>query len=206
MANKKIEQLTNDTSVNMSVNDLLPVAKYVSPGVYNTVFKNGSNIINTITGLPTASFTNINTSINNVSSSIIPTTLNYLNILAVTQSIGQSISSGSNFFISCTLPIGTMDPMKAYIIDFKIYAWGITTQARHVQEYKIVFTNNNTILNATTAANAILDVFDTSGADITLNPTNIGFHSGSNSLRFTASHTIAGEFITIYSTATIYSI
>lgn len=203
MANKKIEQLTDDTAVNMNVNDLLPFAKYVSPGVYNTVFKKGSNIINTITGLPTANFTNINTSINNVSNSIIPTINNNLGILTVYTGVNINVPAGG----TTTVNIGTgvfnslMSIKRPYIVNVKLYAYcNGSTLAVNTQEYNIGFANN-----------ILIDGFDypnklyeySTGANIFLNAS--GFTFSSNTLKFSISHAITGETVSVYARAIIYS-
>lgn len=203
MANKKIEQLTDDSGVNMTVNDLLPFAKYVSPGVYTTVFKKGSNIINTITGLPTVNFTNINTSINAVSNNILPTVKGYCNILDVFET-GVSLASGVSTLISIGPGItGNMFANRPYIINLKIYAYSNGPVSVKVQEYNMAFVNTS-IFGGNLNADKLYEYNDAGGVDISINASSISYNAGSDSLRFSVSHSISGEFVSIFATATIY--
>lgn len=202
MANKKIEQLTNDSGVNMTVNDLLPFAKYVSPGVYTTVFKKGSNIINTITGLPTANFTNINSSINNVSNSIIPIVKGYCNISDVFET-SVSLASGVTLISIGPGITNNMFANRPYIINLKIYAYSNGPVSVKVQEYNMGFVNTS-IIGGNLNADKLYEYNDVGGANINLNLTSILYHVGSDSLQFNVSHSISGQFISVFATATIY--
>lgn len=105
MANLRIYQ-TLDLSGSISPDDLILTDKYQGSDSYTTGFKKISDIINYITVLPTANFTNINTSINNnttaittLDNSIEPRIETFTRTTAVTRDFRSILSSGNGNWV-----------------------------------------------------------------------------------------------------------
>ena len=183
---------------NMLATDLFPVDKY-NGGPYITVYRTGQEIMNAITSLSTATFTNINTSINNVQNNIIPTANGEYRILEVRQ-LGQSLLSGSTSYIVFSNINSLMTLDIPYIINVKIYARCVTTTiATRVKEVTMVYVNKST--PESLGLFTVLEYADTNGANISIG--NPGIHSVNN-IRISCSHSIAAEYVTFSAVVTIH--
>lgn len=207
MANKRIYELTSDTGVSMTDNDLIPIDKYVSPGVYTTVYKNGLNfknyISNYITGLSTASFTNINTSISN----IIP---NFLNLQYIAN-IANGSSEVLNGVITVLNVVDMLDlalPSRPFVTYVKIFAYAYPPNDGNVgiAEYRIVGTSlagsGDAVIVSTT------ELYKHESAGISINTSGFTFIDGGSAvdLRFSNSHTLGGpgDIVKFVATTTTY--
>lgn len=201
MANKRIYQLTNSTASALTDNDLFVVDKYISAGNYTTVYKNIGNIRSYITALPTSSFTNINTSIINVTNSIVPL---YRADIGINERVlinVTGITTGSSTVV--TIP----DIVQQYadttrIINIKIIA--TTSHSPNpfttTQEYNLTALNSS-IVGGNANANKLFQ-HDNSSGNIVVNPTSI-LMSGTN-LTFTVSHSYAGFTLKVKALALAY--
>jgi hypothetical protein len=147
MANVRIHQLTSDTGINITDIDLIPVDKYISPGVYNTVFKSGLNfktyISNHVIALATASFTSINASINAVK----PGIYNELHLRnVVTNSVVISNNVSTSLFCDVIENISYATGHRPIMLNIRVYARGTTGAAINKMsygEYRLVLASNN---------------------------------------------------------------
>lgn len=199
MANKRIFELTSDTGVIMSDNNLYPVDKYVSPGVYTTVYKSGLNmktyVSNYITGLSTASFTNINTSINNVKPSIYAEQKIY-NVTTTTGTIPFNV--GAVFKVYLGNPaFFTGRPMYCNV---RLIAYSNAGTGVGTLEFNALFNSSTNAMVGTTI------VFNY-GQSITFNTGGVstGVDGGGQYIQFSNVHTIGGETVTAKATATLYA-
>jgi len=183
---------------NMLATDRIPLDKF-NGGPYITVYRTGQEIMNSITSLSTATFTNINTSINAVQSNIIPTINTYQEILEVRQA-GISLASGSSSFINF-ININTLMTLDIpYIINIKIYArCATTTIATRVKELTMVYVNKAT--PESLGIYSLYEYADTNGASIIIGSPVI--HSVNN-IRISCSHSISAEFVTFSAVVTIH--
>lgn len=144
MANLRIYQ-TLDLSGSISPNDLILTDKYQGSGSYTTGFKKISDIINYIRVLPTANFTNINTSINNnttaittLDNSIEPRIETFTRTTAVTRDFRSILSSGNGSWVYTPyipLPINltnvniTNDDKHLFFITCRMTAYTLDTNS-----------------------------------------------------------------------------
>lgn len=194
-------------SGNMLPTDRIPVAKFGTP--YITVYRTGQEIMNAITSLSTASFTNINTSINNA----ITTATNNANAYSSSLDgvigrdffLGGSFSSGSSHVIESNIDLATLGSVQAdrvYTIKVKIYAYQVSGAcAVRVKEFNITVATDSSlgapgvqIIGGGSSSDFLFDHYDTGGANITLAPSGFSI-SGAGKLRYSVSHGIAGQFV-----------
>jgi len=199
MADKPINLLPSSAG-NMLSTDRFPVDKFAG-GPYITIHRTGQQIMDAVTSLPTATFTNINTSLTNLQNNIIPTVYTNSKIIEV-RSTGASFASGSSIFIILININSSMSLNRPYIINFKIYARCTgATIATKVKELNIVYVNKST--PEIIGTNSMYEYNDTNGASITIgNPSVIS----TNNIRISTSHSIATEFVATTVVATIYGV
>lgn len=101
---------------NMLSTDRIAVDKF-NGGPYITVYRTGQEIMDSITSLATATFTNINASINAVSASIVTTANTNYRVFSVLQQ-SLSISDGVSGFLTFTSINSGMGSNVPYIINF----------------------------------------------------------------------------------------
>lgn len=199
MADKPINLLPSSAG-NMLSTDRFPVDKF-DGGPYITIHRTGQQIMDAVTSLPTATFTNINTSLTNLQNNIIPTVYTNSKIIEV-RSTGASFASGSSIFLTLININSSMSLNRPYIINFKIYARCTgATIATKVKELNIAYVNKST--PEIIGTNSMYEYNDTNGASITIgNPSVIS----TNNIRISTSHSIATEFVSTTVVATIYGV
>ena len=200
MANKRIHELTSDIGVDVVGNDLIAVDKYVSPGVYTTVFKNSDNVRNYIstyvTGLSTASFTNIETSIDAVQPAIYSE--QRLHNVVNAQ---HSITSGSSLFLKAPGLIQFPFAGRAFVAHVKIFAYSNSSDTVAIGEYRVVVkTTGPSILSQ-----AI--IYEDEESSINLND-GVTFTTGTDGsgiyIQCSNTHSLGAETVTINMNVHVY--
>ena len=135
---------------NMLATDRIPVAKY-NGGPYITVYRTGQEIMNAITSLSTATFTNINTSINNA------ITTAYNNVLAyykeqilINQTSIPAVTANHTIFTLNINPLGLAllpGTMQQFTVVFDIFAnTTYSTTISKIGKYIVSYSYDGNIL------------------------------------------------------------
>lgn len=192
---------------NLLSTDRIPYDRDLGGGNWVTEYHTGTQIINAITGLPTVSFTNINTSINNAINTAVNTVDTNFHVLGRDSFASASFASGSshNFDSNQSINALFVQADRVYTLKVRIYAYRATGPAAvRCQEYNISICTDSSIgspfieiLGGNTNADAIFDHYNAGGANITLNPSAFSITSAGK-LRCAVSHAIAGEFVSFF--------
>jgi len=189
---------------NLLSTDRIPYDRDLGGGNWNSEYHTGTEIINAITGLATATFTNINTSINNAITTAVSTVDSNLHILARDTFVSASHSSGVSIFFDSNTDINTfVQANRIYTLKVRIYAYkALGACAVRAQEYNITISTDSAlpspfiqILGGGGSTDFLFDHNNTAGSDIILNPTGFSITSGGK-LRCSVSHNIVGEIVT----------
>jgi len=189
---------------NMLATDRIPLDKF-NGGPYITVYRTGQEIMNSITSLSTATFTNINTSINNAIATANDFASALDGVIGRDNFTGASYNSGSSHIIEASnalAGVGSVQADRVYSVKLRIYAYQVSTAcAVRVKEFMLTVATDSSlgspfiqIIGGGGASDFLFDHYDTNGANITLAPSGISF-SSAGKLRFSVSHGIAGQFV-----------
>jgi hypothetical protein len=186
---------------NLLSTDRIPYDRDLGGGNWVTEYHTGTQIINAITGLPTASFTNINSSITNAINTAVAQVDTNFNI------IGRGVFAGGSYTSGTSHSIDSIDNLnsffvqadRVYTLKVRIYAYRVSGLAAvRCQEYNISICTDSSIgspfieiLGGGGNTDFLFDHYNTNGAAITLNPSGFSITSGGK-LRFNVSHGIGG--------------
>lgn len=193
-------------SGNMLSTDRIPVDKF-DGGPYITVFRTGQEIMNSITSLSTATFTNINTSINNAINTCNAFSSSLDGVLGRDIFFSASYEHGVTHNIDAVtelFAVGSLQADRVYSIKVRISAYQSSTAcAVRVKEFMLSVATDSTlgspfiqIIGGGGSSDFLFDHYDINGANISLASTGITITSGGK-LRFRLSHTITGQYVSI---------